>query len=165
MRTIREKGSLLPLPGAVLLLMAWCLLNACDVKPKETLYDYSCREVTETSGAESWIFEGKHQPPLLLDGGSGFVDSVNRALEAAFLPKVAKAVPEKSAITGSRGDRTKYEWTDYPKGVLTIHRSSASDAQFHGYDSIWKITVETPKAPEEKRVRAHSGRKKRGKGR
>ena len=122
-------------------------LVCCGVKPKPTVYDYNCREVTETYGAESWIFEGKHKPPLVLDGGAGFVQSVNRALRAAFLPEVTTAVPEKSSLTGERGDRTEFEWPDYPKGVLVVRRSTSSDANFRTYDSIWKITLETPKAP------------------
>ena len=109
--------------------------------PQVTQYDFSHRTVTEADGATSRIFEGKHKPPLILDGGSAFVNSVNRALEATNLPKVSGAVPEWSSITGSRYHRTIYRWTDYPRGELRVERSSCSDARFEGYDCIWKIRL------------------------
>lgn len=123
-------------------LVSSILIGSCAPEPKPTVYDFSYRNVTETSGASSWIFEGKHRPPLRLDGGSGFVASVNRALEATNLPGVTEAIPERSSLTGSRADRTRYQWEEYPGGRLTIARSLCKDAQYRDYDCIWKITLD-----------------------
>jgi hypothetical protein len=128
--------------ASITVLVSLVLMGACAPEPVPTVYDFSCRKVTETSGASSWIFEGKHRPPLRLDGGAGFLGSVNKALEAANLPGVAEVVPERESITGSRGDRTKYQWEEYPGGRLTVARSLCSDARYRNYDCIWKITLE-----------------------
>jgi len=128
--------------GSIPVLCIWILMVSCAPEPRGTTYDYSCRKVTERSGATSWIFEGKHRPPLELDGGSGFVVSVNRALQAAGLPGVVGAVPERSSITGFRGDRGRYQWKRYAKGPLTVARSLCTDVRYQHYDCIWKVTVE-----------------------
>ena len=123
-------------------LLAFMIVSSsCSRAAPPMKYDFSFRQVTERSGATSWIFEGKHKPPLWLDGGSGFVGSVNDALEAASLPAVSSAVPERSSITGSRVHRAQYLWEDYPRGELRVERSLCSDNTYQKYDCIWKITV------------------------
>jgi hypothetical protein len=132
----------LPRLASTLVLATVILVGSCKLEPKPTVYDFSCRKVAETSGATSWIFEGKYKPPLRLDGGLGFLESVNKALEAASLPVVTETVPEASEVSGSRADRTKYRWQAYPRGLLTLARSLCTDAEFRDYDCIWKITLD-----------------------
>ena len=114
------------------------VLNACN---SITEYDYSARKTIETSGAISWIFEGKYKPPLNLKNDSTFISSVNIALTKLGIPKIINRAIEKEKLTGYRAHRGDYEWADYPLGFLLIQRSSDSDINYDNYDCIWKVII------------------------
>jgi hypothetical protein len=115
------------------------VLNACN---SITEYDYTARKTIETSGATSWIFEGKYRPPMKLENDSTFLSSVNLALTKLKLPKISNIAIEKSKLTNSGYDNGSYEWLDYPIGILKIQRSSGSDVNYDNYNCIWKVTIE-----------------------
>ena len=106
-----------------------------------TEFDYSFKKTTERSGATSWIFKGEYKPPINLKNDNNFISDVNVVLTKIDLPQINNRVIEKEKITGSRVHRTIFEWSDYPLGILQVKRSTDKDANYDGYDCIWKVTL------------------------
>ena len=105
-----------------------------------TNYEYKYLEQKEYLGKpinnKNWIFEGNKLPRLNLYDEDEFIRDINEALDIVGLPHIHSKVPEKSEITGFRGDRAIFEWESYPQGTLLVFRTSRS----YG-DCIWKIMV------------------------
>ena len=94
----------------------------------KNLRNWPYREVIETSGATSYIFEGVNKPPISLGGNAQILnyEEVNTALLYIGLPMVDRNVPEQESVTGSRVDRASYHWDDYSLGKLIVKRTTAT---------------------------------------
>ncbi len=128
---------------ALVLLMSF-LTSSEDASAAEE-YNFNFRIATETSGATSYIFEGKYPPPLNLIGGE-YADhrSVNKVLAVIPLPEVSRDARERSKITGSRYDRQKYIWKGHLEGRdMVLYGSLCRNQSHENYDCIWKILIAT----------------------
>ncbi|QHV00263.1 hypothetical protein [Synechocystis sp. CACIAM 05] len=110
--------------------------------PLEKIYNFTYRQVKESSGATSWIFESEEfnlnnynrRPPLIISNSDEFIKSVNDALSVIGLPFVSNMVPDQG--------KGWYVWEDYELGKLTVRRSNCNYSAGEDYDCIWKITLD-----------------------
>ena len=91
-----------------LILMMLFLVSCGDDSPEPETYDFTFRTATETSGATSYIFEGKYKPPLNLIGGE-YADHwlLPGAVRTQIRPAFARLVRQSSVNTGPAAIRTQ----------------------------------------------------------
>lgn len=144
-----------------ILLIAATLLPSCGNGERPVSWDF--REVTETSGATSYIFQGQTTPQIRDADQLAMIDDVNAVLAAISLPPVSNSMRLADPPTFRPHQEPKHQWPDYPGGRLEIQRKICSKSydRKQDYSCVWKVLhhieedgpTEAPeKAPEPTQV-------------
>lgn len=124
---------------ATSLLLIAGLLSSCDNGERPVSWDY--REVTETSGATSYIFQGRATPQIRDVDRREMIDDVNAVLDAVSLPHVSNSMRLADPPAFRPHRETKHQWPDYPGGRLEIQRKICSKSydKNQDYSCVWKV--------------------------